>query len=75
MLMAVWRILLLSSVTGVVVDAKDIKRTMTLMDHFLRLVDQTSMRQLQDTYSYNWKSLLPFIEPILSPECVSCRTF
>ena len=73
MLMSVGCILLLSSLTGVVVDTKDIKRTVTLMDHFLRLVDRTGMRQLQDTYSYNWNSLLPFIEPILSPECVCCR--
>ena len=72
MLMAVGRILLLCSLTGVVVDTEDIKRTVELMNLFLKLVDRTDMRQLQDTYSYNWNSLLPFIEPILSPERVCC---
>ena len=74
MLMAVGRILLLCSLTGVVVDTEDIKKTVTLMNHFLRLVDRTGMKQVEDTYGYNWNSLLPFIEPILSPEQhVSCR--
>ena len=73
MLMAIGRILLLCSLTGVVVDSDNIAQTLSLVDQFLKLADQTGMRQMQDMYNYNWNSLVPFIEPILCPERAQCK--
>ena len=72
--MCVGRILILTTLTGVTVPEDQMKLIEDLVQQFLELADMEGMRALQEEYSNNWNSLIPFIEPILSPDdYMSCR--
>ena len=72
--MAVGRILILTTLTGVTVPEEHVRQIEGLAQQFLEFVSMGGMRELQEGISNNWNSLISFIEPILSPDdYMSCR--
>ena len=65
---------MLTTLTGVTVPVEHVKRIEDLIQKFLEIANVKGMRALQEEYSNNWNSLIPIIEPILTPEH-SCSLF
>ena len=68
LLLGVGRVLMLTTLTGVAVPVEHVKRIEDVIQKFLEIANVKGMRALQERHSNNWNSLIPIIEPILTPE-------
>lgn len=68
LLLTVGRILLLTPLTKVAVSSSQVTQAINLIQRFLQSADQSGMRDIEEHYSYNWNTIIPFIEAILSPQ-------
>ena len=64
---------MLTTLTCVTVPVEHVKQIENLTQQFLELANIAGIRSLQEQHSNNWTTLIPIIEPILSPERTCCH--
>ena len=64
LLLAVGRIILLTTLTNAVVSPDHKKQAIDLIQAFLANADQSGVGELLEYRDYNWSTIVPFMEPV-----------